>query len=498
MKKPFIIVYTAIISLTLFFAVGLFAFNIVRDYKKGVVAAENRFERLSLSIKQIPENVKLNTIDFDNNIIKAINGIENYATLSITINEQNYINYPTANDIERGSSKLVLCKYKKFDLHGNQIAINADLYILTPAMINKNVKVSFAIILFVTVLTLFMIILDTIISPTFSSTKTKKVEEKNDDEGEKSLENENDENITEEENDFDDDFFDDINIEASSADALNLNFEDNDVIEDEHNIEDKQDEYDYEIANEEFYNALEKEAANSNNENNFVIPQFEQNGTDYSISSNKSDEEKIAKEIENTETSEYKNKIENNETFTLPTNEVKPLNLDEQLSKEPEGLFSPITGFGWESYLQTRLDNELNRATACETDLSLFIIKLENVDKESEIAKEVYNYLSTQFQFKDLIFEYKDDCIVSLKIGSDIDEAFNFANKILVDIDTILNGNGKCYIGITSRSIRMVSGERLITEAEQALSHAKEDEDSPIIAFRVDADKYREFLEKQD
>lgn len=77
----------------------------------------------------------------------------------------------------------------------------------------------------------------------------------------------------------------------------------------------------------------------------------------------------------------------------------------------------------------------------------------------------------------------------------DVDSAISFADKLYNDISNIIE-NKKCYIGITSRSIRMVTGERLMLEAEQAVEHAIEDKDSPIIAFRVDSDKYRQMLEQ--
>ena len=162
-------------------------------------------------------------------------------------------------------------------------------------------------------------------------------------------------------------------------------------------------------------------------------------------------------------------------------------------SNEPAGLFNPDTGLGWESYLLTRLNNEIERATASEIDLSLFIIKLSAVEKGSEVYKNVCNYLSIIFQFKDLLFEYKEDYIVAIKISMSIDEALPLADKLHSDICNILNATN-CRIGISSRSIRMVSGERLLLEALEAIEHS--DANSPVIAFRVDSEKYRQMMEK--
>ena len=71
-------------------------------------------------------------------------------------------------------------------------------------------------------------------------------------------------------------------------------------------------------------------------------------------------------------------------------------------------------------------------------------------------------------------------------------EALSLAEKLYTDICNIIDGKN-CRIGITSRSIRMVTGERLLLEAEQSIEHS--DASSPIIAFRVDSEKYRQMIE---
>ena len=120
---------------------------------------------------------------------------------------------------------------------------------------------------------------------------------------------------------------------------------------------------------------------------------------------------------------------------------------------------------------------------------------MPNLERECEESKKISECLSVQFQFKDLLFEYRNDCIVAIKISMNLDDALNFADKIHAEIMQIINQK-ECYIGISTRSIRIVSSERLLNEAWAALEHAKQEEDSPIIAFRVDADKYRQFLEQ--
>ena len=178
--------------------------------------------------------------------------------------------------------------------------------------------------------------------------------------------------------------------------------------------------------------------------------------------------------------------------------EPKPQPVTEE-TPEPvleNGLFSPDTGFGWESYLMTRLDNELNRATASELDLALFIIKLDGLGRKNPVMKKICDYLTVEFQFKDLLFEYKDDSICGIKISMNIDNAITFAEKLVAEIKLIAASESPTVLaGVTTRGIRMVYGERLLKEASEAVKHAAEDPKCPVVGFRADAVKYRKFLE---
>jgi hypothetical protein len=53
------------------------------------------------------------------------------------------------------------------------------------------------------------------------------------------------------------------------------------------------------------------------------------------------------------------------------------------------------------------------------------------------------------------------------------------------------------YIGLTSRAGRQVDPERLILEAEKAMEKAKEDAAQPIVAFKADPSKYKNYLKNK-
>lgn len=167
---------------------------------------------------------------------------------------------------------------------------------------------------------------------------------------------------------------------------------------------------------------------------------------------------------------------------------------------EEQGLFSPASGFGWESYLDARLESELVRAASSEQDLSLAIIKVPGMTKESPYYANVCQVLLDFFQFKDFIFEYKEDGFATIVQNKDVDQTLQSAEILHANMSGALSSAGesaKPQIGISSRSLRLISAERLKNEAEQALLHAAEDPASPIIAFRVNPEKYRKFISGQ-
>ncbi len=168
---------------------------------------------------------------------------------------------------------------------------------------------------------------------------------------------------------------------------------------------------------------------------------------------------------------------------------------------EGQGLFSPASGFGWESYLDARLESELIRAASSEQDLALAIIKIPGMTKESPYYGNVCQVLLDFFQFKDFLFEFKEDGFAAIIQGKDVDQALQSAQVLHSNLKGALTAAGQSenpQIGISSRSLRLITAERLKNEAEQALLHAADDPASPIIAFRVNPEKYRRFISGQD
>ena len=178
--------------------------------------------------------------------------------------------------------------------------------------------------------------------------------------------------------------------------------------------------------------------------------------------------------------------VEPKETAEKPT---------EQTSSE-NGLFSPATGFGWQAYMKPRLESELERAAAADLDLTLMTVHVPGLVTDNPAKKELLEAIRETAGFNDLVFENGNDgcCII---MGFDIDTALKRAEMLYDKLERELafeNLTCKPAIGLSSRSLRLISAERLANESEQALKHAMKEEGKQIIAFRVNPDKYRNFL----
>lgn len=176
---------------------------------------------------------------------------------------------------------------------------------------------------------------------------------------------------------------------------------------------------------------------------------------------------------------------------------ILPLDTEDVAAAEPAGLFSPTTGFGWESYLEERLDSELIRSASAEEDIGLMIIRIQGMDRTNPQSNAIYEKLLEFYKFRDLIFEYGQDGFSCIVHSINVDGALSLAEDVYLALSKVLEENGmdnEIGIGISTRSFRLIPGKRIFMEAEQALFHAFEDSDTAIVAFRVDPEKYRKYI----
>lgn len=165
---------------------------------------------------------------------------------------------------------------------------------------------------------------------------------------------------------------------------------------------------------------------------------------------------------------------------------------------DPMGLFSETTGVGWESYMEPRLDAELIRSASSEQDLTLIIIRMEGMTSTNPLRKKIASVLIDFFKFKDFVFEFNADGFAGFLLNMNLDGGMKLAEKMYTEIKSLLTKNrvnGKVAIGLSARNLRLLPGNTLINEASQALTKAMQEDDAMnIVAFKVNPDKYRQFI----
>jgi len=163
----------------------------------------------------------------------------------------------------------------------------------------------------------------------------------------------------------------------------------------------------------------------------------------------------------------------------------------------PEGLFSPVTGLGWEAYLSERLEAELVRAASSEQDLALIVLRVPSLAHTDLISRKIAEELLEVFRFRDMVFEFGSNGFAGILQNVNLDQAMKAADDLYSRIDGVLMDNGftgQMTIGITTRTARLLPASRMIEEAVGAAQKALEEPNLPIVAFRANPDKYREFL----
>lgn len=432
MKNKFIVVYSVIASLFILFSVSFFAMSLYREFSLGESRTNTNFIRMVSRIKTASYQNDMYSDNFTAKLVQAIGNFDDIAFIDIKIDGGSVLVFPDSK-IRPSPSNLTMQYTERTTIRDASLEIDTVMYLLRPTSIHRYARISFLMILIVTIITLILIF--------YIQMK---------DSG-----------------DF-----------QSAAEVYDDSYPAGDEIAAENPAEES-------AADDEPEAAHSVPADSTDAEEN---PQESDDGG--TIRWTQADEQQEAASFD--DATSVPDSPAKTEPIVLQSDEEKPAAIE----SEPNGLFSPVTGLGWESYLMTRLENEVNRAAASEMDIALFVIQIPGSKRESETIKKTCGYLAVQFQFKDLLFEYKDDCIVAMKINMSLDEGLNFADKLHADITDIIEADGlQCFIGLSTRSIRIVAADRLLTEAEQALEHAKENHEN-VIAFRADSEKYRQYLEE--
>lgn len=451
MKNKGISIAAILIACVFVGTIAALGLSIYSAYKVGSEKAADRFEKLSSRTMELSGIYPCGSKEFLTAFNDSVNAPNFYEQLRLEVDGIEVYIYPSL-PMSTPSTFAKTFSTRIIGGDGAHIALSANIYALSPATIFNRAKIAFIVILGGTLIAGILLVF------TYLSEA---------EESEKIAESKIDEPI------FSDD--------EATEDDLNLTEE----YLDEENLDD--------------FESDKKSENKAESENPSPQEDAEQNkpAAEESPSTQESAEQIAQSESEENKTeypAETSDEVSHEEV--LASSEEK--NCGEQ--KNEQGLFSPTSGFGWESYLDTRLGSELIRAASSEQELSLLVIKIPGMTPQSDYYAKVCKTLLDFFQFKDFVFEYKEDGFAAIIQGKGIDEAMESAESLYANLKSTLNkerATARPLIGISSRSLRLISAERLKTEAEQAAEHASTDNESPIVAFRVNPEKYRKFITEQ-
>lgn len=470
-------------------AVLAFAASLIFEYSGGTKRAQERFTSLT---KDLSRNLKENntgSAEFSRAILESLGNVSDIAAIQVSSDGKLLFSYPVSID-ENKTASSPLIKQLSTSVKGgeNSAVLTAALYTLKPSSIYYKGRVAFLVILAATLAAALNLI----------------IVSKKDTDGD-----------GQEDTDAEKDGAEDYFFEEEMPDYEKVARKETDAKEDATV----------------YGNDAEEEAAVTENDTaedtavNVVTAAEDTAVSEVTAGNNAvAEENSYGTEIDSDKTLDFEDQTDIEET--IPSVQEKEPVLEnvqnageeegaatedasfaEEIHEEPSlaennvapvGLFDEKTGFGWEQYMPTRLDSELIRAASSEQDLALFTVRIPGIDWTTPEGKETASIIKDWVKFNDLVFDYGSDGFTAIFQNQNTDAALAEAEKTHTEIVSVLkraNSSAETpFVGISTRSLRLISGKRLFNESEQALFHAMEDKDSPIVAFRVNPDKYRSYL----
>lgn len=470
-------------------AVLAFAASLIFEYSGGTKRAQERFTSLT---KDLSRNLKENDIgsaEFSRAILESLGNVSDIAAIQVSSDGKLLFSYPVSID-ENKTASSPLIKQLSTSVKGgeNSAVLTAALYTLKPSSIYYKGRVAFLVILAATLAAALNLI----------------IVSKKDTDGD-----------GQEDTDAEKDGAEDYFFEEEMPDYEKVARKETDA-KDDATV---------------YGNDAEEEAAVTENDTaedtavNVVTAAEDTAVSEVTAGNNAvAEENSYGTEIDSDKTLDFEDQTDIEET--IPSVQEKEPVLEngqnageeegaaaedasfaEEIHEEPSlaennvapvGLFDEKTGFGWEQYMPTRLDSELIRAASSEQDLALFTVRIPGIDWTTPEGKETASIIKDWVKFNDLVFDYGSDGFTAIFQNQNTDAALAEAEKTHTEIVSVLkraNSSAETpFVGISTRSLRLISGKRLFNESEQALFHAMEDKDSPIVAFRVNPDKYRSYL----
>ena len=455
-------IFAATISAIYVLAVLFFVLSLALEHRSGSERSKKRFTSITNDLGRISKNYAPQTQKFYDEFLFSLGNVADIAGIQIKYDEQLIFSYPNKlSEFEKIKPSLAhVFSTTVFAENGIPLTLTASIYLLKPSSIFYRGIASLAAVLLATLATVVYLIF---FVKRGDFPKEKEAAEADEIVSQK-MQEETSVDLTED-------------VASSPADTMDTP---------ENTSEPKEDSLDNTT-----------EAQDSESTDDSPLPP---------VADEQADNEEPPPETENLPPLEATDEDVLSFLDEKPTDSTPPANSSssgeqdswsEGTQGEPSGLFCPDTGFGWEEYMLTRLEAELVRAASGDQDLSLFTIRVKGVNWRSACGNEVARAILEAVKFNDLVFNNKHDGATAIFLNQNTDKSLLIAGELQNTVSSIIAKHGQekhlsCAIGISSRSLRLISSSRLVNESEEALNRT--DADSPVIAFKVNPERYKNFL----
>ena len=155
-------------------------------------------------------------------------------------------------------------------------------------------------------------------------------------------------------------------------------------------------------------------------------------------------------------------------------------------------------GSEWKSQLEKRITLELERSAYNEQDLTLILLRIPGMVRESSDYKYLAHEIQSKLSFEDLTFAYPPDSFAIVLPNSNLDQSLGTIKNFLKTVESGFSEHYESPLcGLSSRSGRLMDGPGLLREAEAALKKTAHEPGNTIIGFRPDPAKYRAYIAEQ-
>ena len=481
-QKKSISIFSAVALFLYISSIVFFCISLISEYKTAERHVETRFKKLAKSTADIYKAETKSTATFTNSMLQIINSTSDIAAVFVLSGGETIFEWPQSNNFDASSPLLKSCSTTISQDGAGAVTLTASLYVLKPESIYKTAKISFIVVLAATLCTVVFFVYINITTsmpsekpfadiPKFSRKKQTKTEEPN-------LSTQSD-------------GFSDV-VTFSPISEISPTLASLHTISPFENDKESESEKG---------GAEREKSATSTFSPVSIINDPEAVSRTFS---NRLDEEPytLTKEtispVSMTQTDTAFTLVDETMSGKTMVGGEQANEAEAQVPPIQNSRYSPFTGFSWESFIDVSTQEALQDAIEQGKDVSLMFMRISGLDRMDYISESVRSVLFNAIANRDLLFEYKTDGYAVLLPQTDIDGAIKIAELIEPKVSEVLqaqNFPGQLMIGIAARTQRMIDASVLHEEAEKALAHA--DSSLPLIAFRVDPEKYKEFVEQQ-